>query len=185
MRSATTALMNHTAPTNSGLTPTAPVDPLVFRDAMARMGAAVNIVTTGGPHGTAGFAATAVCSVTDAPPSLLVCLQRSSSAHPAVTGNGVLCVNVLECGHESLCRLFGGKTPMAERFASGRWFVLSTGSPALAGARTVFDCRVTQCVQMGTHDVLFCEVVALSLGAGGAPGLYYEGRGYRKLAAMS
>lgn len=50
-----------------------------FRDAMAHVGAAVNIITTDGPAGRAGFTASAVCSVTDAPPTLLVCLNRSAS----------------------------------------------------------------------------------------------------------
>ncbi len=36
---------------------------------MARLAAAVNIVTTDGPAGRAGFTATAVCSVTDEPPT--------------------------------------------------------------------------------------------------------------------
>lgn len=39
-----------------------------FRDAMARLGSAVNIITTDGPAGRAGFTASAVCSVTDTPP---------------------------------------------------------------------------------------------------------------------
>ena len=38
-----------------------------FRNAMARLGAAVNIITTDGPAGRAGFTASAVCSVTDTP----------------------------------------------------------------------------------------------------------------------
>jgi hypothetical protein len=38
-----------------------------FRDAMAQVGAAVNIITTDGPAGRAGFTASAVCSVTDTP----------------------------------------------------------------------------------------------------------------------
>lgn len=50
-----------------------------FRDAMAQVGAAVNIITTDGPAGRAGFTASAVCSVTDEPPTLLVCLNRSAS----------------------------------------------------------------------------------------------------------
>ncbi|WP_252405960.1 flavin reductase, partial [Escherichia coli] len=44
-----------------------------FRAGMARLGAAVNIITTDGPGGRAGFTASAVCSVTDTPPTLLVC----------------------------------------------------------------------------------------------------------------
>ncbi|GHK20550.1 hypothetical protein ECZU03_43390 [Escherichia coli] len=44
------------------------VDQQTFRDAMSCMGAAVNIITTDGPAGRAGFTASAVCSVTDTPP---------------------------------------------------------------------------------------------------------------------
>ncbi|EEU3194314.1 hypothetical protein E3M87_000995 [Escherichia coli] len=40
------------------------VDQQTFRDAMSCMGAAVNIITTDGPAGRAGFTASAVCSVT-------------------------------------------------------------------------------------------------------------------------
>ena len=50
-----------------------------YRNAMARLGAAVNIVTTDGEGGRAGFTASAVCSVTDDPPTLLVCMNRGSS----------------------------------------------------------------------------------------------------------
>lgn len=41
-----------------------------FRDAMSKLAAAVNIITTEGPAGRAGFTASAVCSVTDEPPTL-------------------------------------------------------------------------------------------------------------------
>ncbi len=52
-----------------------------FRQAMAHLGAAVNVITTAGPHGRCGITASAVCSVTDTPPTLLVCLNRSSAMH--------------------------------------------------------------------------------------------------------
>ena len=81
-----------------------------YRDAMACLGAAVNIVTTDGRAGRAGFTASAVCSVTDNPPTLLVCMNRGSSAYASVRENGVVCVNVLSARHERLSRLFGGKS---------------------------------------------------------------------------
>ncbi len=61
------------------------VDQQTFRDAMSCMGAAVNIITTDGPAGRAGFTASAVCSVTDTPPTLLVCLNRGASVWPGQT----------------------------------------------------------------------------------------------------
>ena len=54
-----------------------------FKDAMANLGSAVNIVTTLSEGSATGFTATAVCSVTDSPPSLLVCLNHSASVFAA------------------------------------------------------------------------------------------------------
>jgi flavin reductase len=150
---------------------------LEFRNAMSRMAAAVNIVTTDGPGGRAGFAATAVCSVTDNPPTLLVCLNRGASVHPAVTANGVLCVNVLADNHQELSRLFGGKTPADERFAAASWSQLATGSPVLDDALVSFDCRIVHRADGGTHEVLMCEVDAIRRRDGGQ-GLVYFDRGY-------
>ncbi len=153
-----------------------------YRNAMARLGAAVNIITTDGPAGRAGFTASAVCSVTDEPPTLLVCLNRSASVYAAFQTNGVLCVNVLAAGQQALSGLFGGKTPMDERFAAGAWSRKATGSPVLADAAVSFDCRVVSRTEVGTHDVLFCEAVEIALG-GAAHGLIYFDRRYHDLLA--
>src|SRR5258708_17567518 len=78
-----------------------------FREGMSRLGAAVNIITTDGPAGRAGFTASAVCGVTDSRPPLLVCLNRSSSVYDRFTANEALCVNTLKPCHEQRARLFG------------------------------------------------------------------------------
>ncbi|WP_426990958.1 NADH-dependent FMN reductase RutF [Cupriavidus sp. 30B13] len=148
---------------------------------MSRLGAAVNIITTDGPGGRAGFTASAVCSVTDAPPTLLVCLNRSASVYPAFDQNGVLCVNALRAGHQAISGLFGGKTPMAERFAAGRWQRRATGAPVLEDAAVSFDCRIVSRTSVGTHDVLFCQALAISVGDS-AHGLIYFDRRYHEIA---
>ena len=155
-----------------------------YRNAMSRLGAAVNIITTDGPAGRAGFTASAVCSVTDEPPTLLVCLNRSASVYPAFKANGVLCVNVLAAGHQALSALFGGKTPMDERFAAGRWQHGETGSPVLDGAAVSFDCSVVRSTTVGTHDVLFCEAVAIHMGEA-AHGLIYFDRRYHDIVTAA
>ncbi|MCD7107530.1 flavin reductase [Rhizobium sp. DKSPLA3] len=152
-----------------------------FRSAMAKLGAAVNIITTDGPGGRTGFAATAVCSVTDDPPTLLVCLNRSASVYDAVTTNRALCVNTLSAGHQTLSQLFGGKTPAAERFATADWSVLTTGAPALDDALVSFDCVIENTVSQGTHDVLFCRVVSTATRTEG-PALFYFDRAYHAVS---
>jgi flavin reductase len=151
-----------------------------FRDAMARLGAAVNIVTTDGLAGRAGFTASAVCSVTDDPPTLLVCLNRASRNNALFKANGVLCVNTLASDRQALSDAFAGKGGLdaTGRFALAHWSRLVTGAPVLDGAAVVaFDCRITEVLEKGTHSVLFAEIVAIHQGAEGGALIWY-GRGY-------
>lgn len=156
------------------------IEKQAFRDAMSCLGAAVNIVTTDGPAGRAGFTASAVCSVTDEPPTLLVCLNRSASVWPIFSRNQALCINTLAAGHEGLSNLFGGKTAMSERFSAARWRHGVTGCPQLEGALVSFDCHISQVVSVGTHDILFCELVALERNDD-THGLVWFDRGYHQL----
>ncbi|HEY0200522.1 MAG TPA: flavin reductase, partial [Burkholderiaceae bacterium] len=107
---------------NTAVEPPAP-SKTAYRDAMARMGAAVHVVTTDGPGGRVGFTATAVCSVTDTPPTLLVCLNHGASVYPAFQANQALCVNTLGANQQALADLFSSKTQMGERFAADAWTV--------------------------------------------------------------
>ena len=169
---------------NNAVEEIAAVEKKEYRDAMAHLGSAVNIITTDGPAGRAGFTASAVCSVTDSPPTLLVCLNRSASVYPVFKQNQVLCVNTLADCHESLSNLFGGKTPMEQRFAAAEWARLATGSPLLTDALVSFDCKVTQVTSVGTHDILICEAVALRRNDE-RHGLVYFDRRYHPLMRQS
>jgi flavin reductase len=158
------------------------VEPTLFREAMSRLGAAVHIVTTAGGGGKAGATATAVCSVTDSPPTLLVCLNRRSQTNPVVFENGVFCVNTLRHGEAEIADLFAGRTGVrsADRFADDRWSVLTTGSPVLAAATAAFDCRLIEVRAIGSHNVFFGAVEGVRLGPAGPVLLYHE-RAYKRL----
>ncbi|MSP05441.1 MAG: FMN reductase [Acetobacteraceae bacterium] len=149
---------------------------------MARLGAAVNVVTTDGPAGMHGFTASAVCSVTDDPPTLLVCVNRSNDSYAPTIENGVVCVNTLTHEQQALSPLFAGMTDhdAAERFAHGSWSKILTGAPALDNATVAYDCRITDFADVGTHRVLFCTVEAVCLGQADE-GLVYYGRAYHRV----
>ncbi|WP_233838193.1 flavin reductase [Paraburkholderia sp. ZP32-5] len=159
------------------------IDASGYRDAMARLGAAVHIVTSSGAAGVVGLTASAVCSVTDAPPTLLVCLNRKSSAHDALISNRVLCVNTLGAKHEDLSRRFASGVPMAERFGGANWHVMETGSPVLGDALVAFDCRIISSIRQGTHSVLLCEVARTRVDGAAEPGLMYFARRYHRVGA--
>jgi flavin reductase len=154
-------------------------DRLTYREAMSRLGAAVNVITTRAPEGDSGFTASAVCSVTDDPPTLLVCMNRNSSQNELFKRAGILCVNVLTRDDQALSPLFAGieDIPMEDRFARAAWERLATGAPALSTAAASFDCTIDQITEVGTHSVLFCGVRAIRLGESKS-GLIYHGRAY-------
>ncbi|VVE23539.1 flavin reductase [Pandoraea anhela] len=139
-----------------------------FRDAMAQLGAAVNIVTSAGTAGVTGMTASAVCSVSDDPPMLAVCVNRSSRSNPLFKENGVICVNTLASSHAEIASVFAGSTgcTIEKRFECGAWERLATGSPILQDALASFDGRITDLVEKGTHTVFFVEVEAVRQSTG-------------------
>lgn len=158
------------------------IDPALFRDAMSRLGAAVHLVTTAGPGGKNGFTATAVCSVSDAPPTLLVCINRRNRAAITVRDNGVFCVNTLGAEAEAIADLFAGRTGVfaADRFGVGEWTTLVTGAPVLVSAVVSFDCRVVDLKAVASHNVIFGAVEAVRFGPAAAA-LVYHDRSYKRV----
>lgn len=132
-----------------------------FRNAMSLLPTAVNVVTTEGLSGAHGFTASAVCSVTDTPPTLLVCMNTTSRSHGHFVENKILSVNVLGAQHEHISNTFASKLCSEERFQQGTWTKLVTGSPVLVDALVSFDCEIEQVQEVGTHSVFMCRVVAI------------------------
>ena len=165
-----------------GPTPVRTVEAAAFREAMSRLGAAVHVITTAGPGGKTGATATAVCSVSDAPPTLLMCLNRRSQTNPVVVENGVFCVNTLGHDGADIADIFAGRTGVqgSDRFATGEWTVLTTGSPVLSTAVVAFDCRIIEVRAVASHNVFFGAVEAVRLGPTG-PALVYHERAYKRV----
>ncbi|RUZ77876.1 hypothetical protein EN943_12600 [Mesorhizobium sp. M7A.F.Ca.US.006.01.1.1] len=134
-----------------------------FQDGMSRLGAAVNIIISDGPHGQLGFTATAVCSISDEPPSLLVCMNKRSQQNTPLKANGVFCVNTLSSRHQELCGLFSGvgKLEMKHRFRQAQWSTMVTGAPVLEDAAVSFDCKIVEALEINTHSILIGEVLGI------------------------
>ncbi len=156
---------------------TAPIEATTFRAAMARFPGAVTIVTTGHGAGRRGITATAVCSVTADPPSLLVCLNQKTGTCAAVTESGRFTVNLLPGDGGPLALTFAGATGAsgADKFHAGDWQDDALGLPRLSTAIASFSCEVTEAVQAGTHTLFIGRVIAIAT-ADGAPLLYEQSR---------
>ncbi|MCP2084274.1 UNVERIFIED_ORG: flavin reductase (NADH) [Paraburkholderia sediminicola] len=153
-----------------------------FRQAMAHLSAAVNVITTAGPHGRCGVTASAVCSVTDTPPTLLVCLNRSSAMHATFERNRHVCINVLPGEHELLARHFAGMTqvPMEERFGWPIWDDGTHGVPVLRDALASLQGEIVDLKEVGSHSVMFVTTTCISVRKDG-DGLIYFDRNFHRI----
>lgn len=154
-----------------------------FRDAMSLLTTAVNVVTTEGAAGMHGFTASAVCSVTDTPPTLLVCMKTTSRSHAHFVDNKVLSVNVLGTQHEQISNAFASKLCSKQRFELAAWDTLATGAPILADALASFDCEIEHIQEVGTHSVFMCRVVAIKQ-SGQEESLVYFNRAYHHIGQV-
>jgi flavin reductase len=135
------------------------VDQATFRNGISRLGTAVSVVTTTSVGIRYGFTASAVCSVSDTPGTLLVCINRASASFHAFENARYFCVNTLMPGQEDISNIFGGRTQAADKFAHGAWSEGVSGIPVLANASVSFECELTNAVDEATHRILFGRVI--------------------------
>ncbi|PQQ31427.1 flavin reductase [Photorhabdus luminescens] len=161
------------------------IDVNEFRNGMSMLGGAVSVVTTTHEQIKYGMTVSAVCSVTDSPPSLLVCINQNAWSHNYFTSSGILCVNVLSSAHKTLSRHFADKRiSMAERFNTHSWSILNTGAPALDDALVNFDCKISAINQCGSHSVFFTEIKAIRIGDSKTALMYFD-RNYHDLPILA
>jgi cob(II)yrinic acid a,c-diamide reductase len=156
------------------------VGPQTYRDAMARFAGAVHVVTTDGEAGKRGATVIAACSVSDTPPTVLVCLNRENVKNDAFIRNGNFALNTLASDQQALAEAFSGQTglPVEERFSLAEWDRIASGAPTLLGALAVFDCEIIDTKDHATHRILFGKVAGIRIGNDVHPLMYFN-RGYR------
>lgn len=135
----------------------------LFKRGMRRLAAGVSVVTTCEGGERYGLAATSVCSVSAEPPSLLVCINRSTATHDAILRAGYFCVNLLSESDDELARRFSTPAERERRFLDREWTTLVTGAPALVGALATFDNEVVDAVDVQSHTVFIGRVKAIKL----------------------
>lgn len=157
-----------------------------FKIGMRRLAAAVCLITTQCADGSRrGMTATAVCSVSAAPPTLLCCINQNNSTYEAVRTAGVFAVNVLALDHRSLADLFARPVTPEEKFAAGLWHSEISGAPLLESALAAFDCKVSQTTAAGTHGIVFGEILAIRVRQVAAKPLLYAHGAYGGFASFA
>jgi flavin reductase len=159
-----------------------------FKLGMRSLAGAVSIITCGHEGRRYGMTATAVCSATADPPTVLVCINRVTNTHDAIDKSQVFCVNVLRHEDRELSGTFSGAHGSnmrgEARFRDEQWIQLATGAPVLINSLVSFDCRVVNRLVHGSHTIFLGEVAQMQIGRKGKPLLYADGQ-YAKLASLA
>jgi flavin reductase (DIM6/NTAB) family NADH-FMN oxidoreductase RutF len=144
-----------------------------FRDALAHFGSGVTVVTARTDCALVGLTATAFTSVSLAPPLVLVCVGRSTSAGEGVMASEVFGISILEQRQRWIAERFARKN--VDRFQGVSW---SSGpvvsAPLIDGAIVRLECRQHARYDAGDHVVLVGLVLGATI-AEGAP-LLHHGR---------
>lgn len=148
-----------------------------FRASMRHLAGAVTVIATGAEGHRFGLTATAVCSLSDDPATLLVCVNRSASAHDVISRNRTFSVNLLANDQEPIAGRFAGRAGLKgeARFEDCDWRTLATGAPTLVDALATFDCEVNQEHVFATHTIFIGRVVASKARETAEPLVYLRG----------
>ena len=147
-----------------------------LKAALRKLAKAVVVVTTKHAGTRYAMSATAVSEISLDPPTMLVCINRTASIHPAVAGSGRYCLNILHHSDREIAQLCGGGARGEDRFNVGDWIDTETGCPRLANAEAAVVCKVIQSTSVGTHDIVVGEVEEVFVSETAEPLIYVDGR---------
>jgi flavin reductase ActVB len=155
-----------------------------FRRAMGQLAAGVVMVTTWLDGKAWGLTISSCCSVSLAPPTVLISLGANTASAASIAADGVFGVSLLGSRHQDAARAGAtkGQPKFVDRFCHSPGEQWTASSPALKGALAHLDCRASKSVEIADHTVFFGEVERVVLGPGDEPLLYYA-RGYAQLAS--
>ena len=131
-----------------------------LRMAMRQLAASVSVVAaqSGGARG--GLTMTAVCSVSLEPPTMLICVNQSSSSHDLIANAECFSVNILNEHQRIIAEVFAGQTGITDwDEGAAVWSESDSGAPVLDEARASVICRTREIVKSGSHTIFLGEVV--------------------------
>lgn len=152
-----------------------------MKQGMRQWASGVAIISAKAPDGSLhAMTASSLTSVSDNPPSLLVCVNQSARMAEILKPNTLFCVNILTQAQQQLSNTCANPTKQNERFNDASWNI--TGIPRLNSAAASFECKAVKCVAQGTHNIVIGEISAVYLNAQSTQPLCYWNGAYAALA---
>ncbi|MDR3399409.1 MAG: flavin reductase family protein [Pandoraea sp.] len=129
------------------------ISPDVFRHAMTCFASGVTAITTQEADMPSGLIATSVCSLSVDPATILVCVNKTASAHDVILRTQRFAVNLLSAEHVAVAKRFTSlRGP--DRFDPTHWRTGQLDVPTLIDAAVVFECRLAKVHDGFTHSII-------------------------------
>jgi flavin reductase (DIM6/NTAB) family NADH-FMN oxidoreductase RutF len=154
-----------------------------MRIGMRRLPSGVCVVSAQAQDGRRfAMTASSVTSVSDRPPSLLVCVNQQARICPILIPGQRFAINILGRDHQAISVLCATGDQGEKRFNLGNWLLAPDATPYLQDAEAVFECEVDVVQPYGTHHIVVGRIIAVRVASSGPAPLIYLDGSYRNLS---
>jgi len=124
-----------------------------FRLAMRRYIYSVSIMSNKDDNGNSNaITVSSVTSISMDPPSLLICINKSSRIHDTLQIGTKFCINLLKKDQEELSNICSDEESYEERFNNENWDTEEI--PFLSNAQANIFCKVDKLTSYHTHTIV-------------------------------
>ncbi|CCH78668.1 Flavin reductase domain protein FMN-binding (fragment) [Nostocoides japonicum T1-X7] len=116
----------------------------------------VTVVTALDEEVPRGLAVNAFSSISLDPPTVMVCVQRTSSTHDCLFRADHLAINILSTDQLDVVNRFATKAE--DKFTGLDWTPGPFGSPLLERSSAQMEVEIRERLQASTHTVFICRV---------------------------
>jgi flavin reductase (DIM6/NTAB) family NADH-FMN oxidoreductase RutF len=145
-----------------------------FRKAMRRFAATVSVLSARSGDQRCAMTATAVTSLSMAPPSLLACVYGQSRFHGVLDEQESFCVNILHRDQTAISHACA--RPLSPEAEAQFGWVDHGDFSMIAGTQAAILCRKAQQIPFGTHTIFIGTVVDVIVRDEVAPLIFQDGR---------
>lgn len=158
------------------------LDARAYRELIGHFATGVTIITTAVDGRFHGMTANAVTSVSLDPLMLLVCVDLDAHCHSHLTAAGHFGVNILNADQQEVAETFARRAePEVDQLRGVPFHIGDHGIPLLDRCLGQLECRVSERLPGGDHDIFLGEVLGGQLLDSTKPLLFYRGT-YHRLA---
>jgi flavin reductase (DIM6/NTAB) family NADH-FMN oxidoreductase RutF len=143
--------------------------------ALRRLASAVAVVTCRTGQTRHAMTATAVNAMSMQPPSMIVCVNRSTAFHAAISRASDFAINILHRNQVEISMGCGGNARGEDRFDYGAWGQ-ETGVPVLTDAQARVVCTKEAKLDYGSHTIFIGRVTSIGIQGEVDPLIYVDGK---------